>query len=49
MGYGVEHIAEQLGHTETRTTKRYARSGEKTLTKALEDRRAKVIPMRKEK
>ena len=47
--YNFMHIAEQLGHTETRTTKRYARSSEEVLTKALEDRRAKVIPMRKEK
>jgi len=46
MGYSVEHIAEQLGHTETRTTKRYARSSDEVLTKALEDRRAKIIPIK---
>lgn len=48
MGYGIDHVAEQLGHTETRTTKRYARSSEGVLKSALEERRAKVIKLKRE-
>lgn len=49
MGYDLNHVADQLEHTDTRTTKRYAARSKETLTEALESRRAKVIPMRTEK
>lgn len=45
MGLPLDHVQEQLGHTDIRSTKRYAVRAKETLTKALEERRAKVIPM----
>ncbi|MFO7554098.1 MAG: tyrosine-type recombinase/integrase [Desulfobacterales bacterium] len=45
QGYDLDLVREQLGHTDIRTTKRYARRSEKTLTEAREGIRAKVIPI----
>ena len=43
MGCNMQHVADQLGHTDIRTTKRYAARSKQTLTKALEDRRANIF------
>lgn len=43
MGCDIYHVADQLGHTDVRTTKRYAARSRETLKKKLEDRR-KVVP-----
>jgi len=48
-GHDLDLVREQLGHTDIRTTKRYARRSDSTLTAARDGRRAKVIPMREEK
>ena len=48
-GHDLDLVREQLGHTDIRTTKRYARRSDSTLTAAREGRRAKVIKMRREK
>lgn len=48
MGHDIYHVADQLGHTDVRTTRRYAVRSRKILTKALEDRRTKIIPMKKD-
>ena len=43
MGVDIYHVADQLGHTDVRTTKRYAARSRETLKQTLEDRR-KVVP-----
>jgi len=43
MGCDIYHVADQLGHTDVRTTKRYAARSKETLKQKLEDRR-KVVP-----
>jgi len=44
-GHDLDLVRQQLGHTDIRTTKRYATRNETTLKSALEGRRAKVIPL----
>ena len=39
MGYSLDHVRDQLGHTDIRTTLRYAKRKEKVLTDALEVRK----------
>jgi len=46
-GHDLDLVREQLGHTDIRTTKRYARRSDSTLTAAREGRRAKVIKFEK--
>lgn len=47
-GHPLDLVQEQLGHTDIRTTRRYAQRSGKTLAKVREGRGAEVIPIRKE-
>lgn len=44
MGCDIYHVADQLGHTDVRTTKRYAARSREVLKQKLEDRR-KVVSL----
>ncbi len=39
MGYSLDHVKDQLGHTDIRTTLRYAERKKQNLTSALDKRR----------
>jgi len=46
QGDDLDLVREQLGHTDIRTTKRYAQRSEQTLTDAREKIRANILPFR---
>jgi integrase len=48
-GYSLDLVQEQLGHTDARTTRRYARGSEKTLTEARENIWTKIVPFGEQK
>ena len=49
MGYDLDHVRQQLGHTDITTTKRYAVRQDETLKNALENRRGNVIEFPRKK
>jgi integrase len=48
LGYDTGHVQQQLGHKNASMTKRYAKRSNPVMTQALENRRAKIVKIRKE-